>query len=106
MKKTAQETHVDFAALSGDEDPVEILKIGFSFGSYQLIAIKSKDGISFIKRMYLTPFDEEIQLWRRAGKTGEYFIAAGGMFIKGIILPETGIRADIAAEIKDIASVL
>ncbi len=102
-EKTVEEYQgINFDMLNGKEEPVEVMKIGLLFGGTQLIALKHGGGISFIKRKYMSPFDEETQIWRRVGKAGEYFVIAGGMFTKGIILPETGTRADIAAEIKEI----
>ena len=60
----------------------------------------------FIKKKYLSPFDEEVELWKRTSKQGCYFVVAGGMLIKGIIVPERDARAQIAAEIKEIANMM
>lgn len=97
---------IDFGELTGEEKPAEETKVEFIYAGAQLIAVECDGGISFIKKKYFAPFDEDVQLWRRIGSGGEYFVVTGGMFIKGIILPESGMRADIAARIKEIAAAL
>lgn len=44
------------------------------------------------------------QFWRRVSSSGiKYFVLTAGMFVVGIVIPEIGIRANLAAEIKEIA---
>ena len=97
---------INFGELDGNEIPAEEVKVAFTYAGAQLIAVKCNGGISFIKKKYLAPFDEDVQLWRRNTGSSEYFVVTGGMFIKGIVLPESSMRADIAAEIKEIAAAL
>lgn len=106
-EKSVAEFHgIDFTDLKGDEAPGEIIRMEFSFGGMQLLAVKSDGDVYFIKKKYLSPFDEEVELWKRTSKQGSYFVVAGGMLIKGIIVPERDARAQIAAEIKEIANMM
>lgn len=106
-EKSAEEYGVSFSPLSSSEEAIEAVPMGITYGGSSYIMLKCKDGISFIKRIYFTPFKEETQLWRRIAASGiEYFVVTAGMFVVGIILPEIGIRADIAAEIKEIAEMM
>lgn len=106
-EKSATEYNVSFSPLSGSEEAVEVIPMGITYGGSSYIMLKCGDSISFVKRMYLSPFKEETQLWKRVGKLGnEFFVVTAGMFVVGIILPETGIRADIAAEIKEVTKYL
>lgn len=105
-EKDASEYKIDFSAINGDEEATEVVNIGLHFGGTSLIMLKCGGGISFVKRMYLTPFKEEVQYWRRTGPIGEYFVVTAGMFIKAIIVPETGLRADIAGELKEIVKMI
>lgn len=97
---------INLSPLGSDEEAAEVIRIGITFGGSALVVLKTSSGISFIKRKYLVPFKEEVQFWRRTGAQGEYFVLTAGMFIKGIIIPETLSRADIAAELKEITSLL
>lgn len=106
-KDVSEYKAIDFGTIKPDEEPAEVIKLGLFYGGASLIMLKCAGGISFVKRAYLTPFKEETQFWRRVGASGsEYFVVTAGMFVVGIILPETGIRADISAEIKEIANKL
>ncbi len=103
-KDVSEYKGIDFGAIKPDEEPAEAIKLGLFYGGASLIMLKCAGGISFVNRAYLTPFKEEIQFWRRISASGnEYFVVTAGMFVVGIILPEIGIRADIAAEIKEVA---
>ena len=97
---------INFGNPGADEEAAEILRIALIVGGVSLVLLKHKGGISFIKRNYLTPFKEEVQIWRRVGEHGEYFVVSCGMFVSAIILPESDISAEIAADVKEIATML
>lgn len=104
--KEESEYLVDFSDLNGDEEAAEVIKLGITYGGHVLMLLKCGDEINFVKRIYLTPFEEEVQFWRRESEIGTYYVATAGMILKGIIIPERGFRADIAAEIKEVADKL
>lgn len=103
-EKDATEYDVSFAALDGTEEAVIVAPMWVTFAGTTYMILKCKDGISFVKRMYFAPFKEETQIWRKQNRYGEYFVVTAGMFVVGIIFPEIGLRADIAAEIKEMAN--
>lgn len=106
-KEVSEYGGIDFGALKGDEEAAEVVKIGLYYAGADLIMLRCRGGISFVKRIYLTPFKEEVQFRRRVTSSGvEYFVVTAGMFIKAIIIPEAGLRADIASEFKNIAKEL
>lgn len=102
-EKSATEYDVSFAALDGSEEAVVVVPMEITFGGASYKILRSKTGISFVKRLYFSPFKEETQVWQKKNKCGEYFIITAGMFVVGVIFPKLGLRADIAAEIKDVA---
>lgn len=102
-EKSASEYDVSFAALDGTEEAVTVVPMEITFGGASYKMLECKDGISFVRRLYFTPFKEETQIWRKKNKCGEYFVVTAGMFVVGVIFPEVGLRADISAEIKEVA---
>lgn len=97
---------VDFRGIDAKEEAAEVLRIGLTVGGISLVLLKHSGGISFIKRKYLEPFKEEIQIWRRVGENGEYFVVSCGMFLSAIILPERDMCTEIAADVKEIAKMV
>ena len=105
--KTSEEfREIEFTDLKGDEEPAEILKIGISYGGEQLIPLKCDGGIYFIKRKYLSPFKEDVELWKRRTGANEYFVITKGMLTAGIVLPETGFKPQLAGELRDLVKML
>ncbi len=105
-KDASEYTGVNFKNAGPDEEAAETMQIGITAGGNALVLLKHSGGISFVKRKYFAPFKEEIQMWRRVGSGGEYFIATSGMFTMGILFPERDSRAQISSEIKEIAEMI
>ncbi len=97
---------IDFSDLNGKEEIAEILRIGISYGGAHLMALKCDDTIYFLKRTYLTPFEGEVELWKRQTGNIEYLVIATGMLVMGIVLPEVGIRPQLAGELKELVKML
>ena len=105
--KTAEEmSGIDFSDLNGDEEAAEVLKIGITYGGAQLLALKCDGGIYFIKGKYLSPFKEDVELWKRKTDHNEYFVITTGMLTAGIVLPELEFRPQLAGELRDLVNML
>lgn len=103
-KSVSEYGGIDFGPIKADEEPAEVVKLGLYYGGTRFMMLQSKEGISFVPGVYLSPYKEEIQFWRRVSSSGiEYFVLTAGMFVVGIVFPEVGLRADISAEIKEVA---
>jgi hypothetical protein len=103
-KRVSEYGGIDFGPIKADEEPAEVVKLGLYYGGTRFIMLQSKGGISFVPGILLSPYKEEIQFWRRVSSSGiEYFVLTAGMFVVGIVFPEIGIRANLAAEIKEVA---
>ena len=102
-EKTVSELgDIDLSPVKEKDESAEVVRMGLTFGGHALVLLKTSSGISFIKRKYLAPFREEVQFWKRKCVWGEYFVLMTGMFVCGVIIPETLSRADIVAELKEI----
>ena len=97
---------VDFEEIGAEGKPVEINKMGIIYAGQVMMALKNEEEINFARKLYFTPFKEEIELWKKECAMGSYYVATAGMLTVGIIFPEAGKRIDIAAEIKELANKL
>lgn len=97
---------VDFGGVAGSENAAEVISPGILYGGALFVMLRCGDEINFVRRIYLAPFKEEVQFWRRECGIGAYYVITAGMFVKGIVFPDRDVRAVIAADIKEIAKVL
>lgn len=97
---------VSLSGLGGEEQAAEVIKMAIIYAGASYVILKCGEEISFVKRVYLTPFEEDVQLWKRKGNGFEYFVVTAGMFVTGIILPEADVKANIAADLKELAEKL
>ncbi len=82
--------------------PVTITKMG-----YTLVPYKTEEGIYFIDKKYLAPFDDEdeVSLYKRNRTDGAvYFVAKAGFVIMGIIMPVDIITNDFVKELQELCT--
>ena len=105
-KKAEDFPGVDFDEAGASDIPVEINKMAIIYAGQTMLTLKSGDEINFARRIYFTPFKEEIELWKKECAVGTYYVVTTGMLTVGIIFPEMDMRINIAAEIKELANKL
>lgn len=105
-EKRPPESGISFEDNEETEIPAKVISPGIVYAGTDYMTVSSEKGIEFIKRKYLDVFDESVELNVRTLNDRTYIAIKQGMFLKGIILPETTLRATIVSEIKDLVKEL
>lgn len=91
-----------------DEVAVQLSPISIVYHGAVYTPIKSREGILFLDRRYLAPFDEGITLFERfyADSSIPYIAVKRGLLLEGIILPSPIASVELAETLKHIGELM
>lgn len=102
---------LDFRDVVSAENQVFFEKIQLSPGNANLVSLRTKAGVTYIDRRYLTPVDDgapAIGIYERITRSGQLYIAVKrGMMVEALIMPVVNvIKEDWLEDLKELLGVL